>query len=145
MKAIDCSTLYLPFLCKALNYRPTECAQCITCVDDGKPVAGAIYDGYNELTISAHIWIDAERMPSKEWYACIMDYPFNKLGVQKLVGQVASGNAEARALDEHFGFVEEARVKDFSHDGDLIIYTMTREQCRILNAPIWQRVLKRVA
>jgi len=145
MKYIDCTTLYLPFLCKALNYRPTECAQCITCIEDGRPVAGAIYDGYNELSISAHVWIDAERQPSKEWYAAIMDYPFNKLCVTKLVGQVASSNEEARRFDEHLGFVEEARVKDYSRDGDLIIYTMTREQCHILNAPIWQSVLRRVA
>ena len=129
MKSIDCTTLYFPFLCKALNYYPTRLAQCIVCVDaTGKPVSGAIYDAYNSVSVTAHIWIDAEETPSKEWYAAIFDYPFNRLGVKKLIGQVAGNN-------------EEARVKDFSEDGDLIIYSMTKEQSRILNSPKWTRVV----
>lgn len=145
MKSIDCTNLYLPFLCKALNYYPTRLAQCITCVDEtGKPLAGAIYDAYNSVSITAHIWIDAEENPCKEWYAAIFDYPFNRLGVKKLIGQVAGNNEEAQRLDKHFGFVEEARVKDFSEDGDLIIYSMTKEQSMILNSPRWARVVELV-
>jgi gamma-glutamylcyclotransferase (GGCT)/AIG2-like uncharacterized protein YtfP len=144
MKTIDCTTLYLPFLCKALNYTPTVLAQCITCVDDGVPVAGVIYDCYNTVIIAAHIWIDTDRKPSRAWYAAIFDYPFNRLQVRKVVGQVASDNEDATKLDEHFGFVEEARVKDYSTDGDLIIYTMTKEQCRVLNSPSWTKVVDMV-
>lgn len=145
MNHIDCSSLYLPFLSRALGYVPTCLAQCITCADGtGKPVAGVIYDGYNEVTISAHIWLDAEHRACKEWYVAIFDYPFNRLGIKKLVGQVNSTNVEAIKLDEHFGFVEEARVKDYSHEGDLIIYTMTREQCIILNSPKWFKIVERI-
>lgn len=141
MKYIDCTTLYLPFLCHALGYHPTVLAQCITCVEDGKPVAGVVYDGYNERSIAAHIWVDAERRPSREWYAAIFDYPFKRLGVEKIVGQVNSNNEDATKLDEHFGFVEEGRIKNFSPDGDLILYTMTIEQCKILNSPRWAKVV----
>lgn len=141
MKYIDCTSLYLPFLCHALGYHPTVLAQCITCVDDGKPVAGVVYDGYNEVSIGAHIWVDAERRPSREWYVAIFDYPFKRLGIQKLVGQVNSSNDYAIKLDEHFGFVEEGRIKNFSKDGDLILYTMTPDQCKILNSPRWSKVV----
>lgn len=145
MKHIDCTTLYLPFLCKALGYHPTVLAQCITCIDDdGKPIAGVVYDGYNEVSISAHIWMDAERRPSREWFVAIFDYPFNRLCVQKLVGQVNSTNLEAIALDEHFGFTEEGRIKNYSHDGDLIIYTMVKAECIILNSPKWFKIVERV-
>jgi hypothetical protein len=141
MKMIDCSTLYLPFLCKELAYHPTVLAQCITCVEDGgKPIAGAIYDGFNEMSINAHIWIKEDKMPSRAWYGAIFDYPFNRLGVYKIVGQVNSSNQGASKLDKHFGFVEEARVSCYSKDGDLILYTMTRDQCRILNSPAWSKV-----
>lgn len=148
MKAIDCSTLYLPFLCKALNYYPTRLAQCIVCVEDGKPIAGAIYDCYNQLSITAHIWTDPENVPMREWYAAIFDYPFNRLGVKQIVGQVAGNNVEAQKLDEHFGFVEAGRIKEYSEDGDLILYVMTRENCTILNSERWAKVVeivKRVA
>lgn len=141
MKYIDCTTLYLPFLCRALGYCPTVMAQCITCVEDGKPLAGVIYDGYNERSIATHIWVDAESTPSREWYAAIFDYPFNRLGVEKLVGQVNSTNEDAIRLDEHFGFVEEGRIKNYSNDGDLILYTMTIDQCKILNSPRWAKVV----
>lgn len=120
---------------------PTTMAQCITCTKDGAPIAGVVYDNYNTVSISAHIWIAHAAVPSRQWYAAIFDYPFNRLGLHKIIGQVASGNPEAISLDTHFGFVEEGRIKDFSPDGDLIMYTMTKEQCRILNNPRWERVV----
>jgi len=145
MKTIDCSTLFLPLICGILGFTPTNLAQCIVCLEDGKAIAGVIYDGYNEVSISAHIWVDDQKLPSKEWYVAIFDYPFNRLGIKKLIGQVNSHNEEASRLDQHFGFIEEARVKDYSEKGDLIIYTMTKEQCRILNSPAWSRVVNLVA
>lgn len=139
MKRIDCSTLCLPLLCRMLNYCPSPVAQSITCLDDTRPGAGVIYDNYNSVSVCCHIWVAPGFRPSREWYGAIFDYPFNKLGVRKLVGQVAERNKSAAKLDEHFGFVKEAVIKDFSPDGDLIIYTMTRDQCRVLNAPMWSR------
>jgi hypothetical protein len=140
MKYVDCTTLYLPYLCKIMGYFPTPFAQCMTCVDEtGKPLAGVVFDAYNGKTISAHIWVG--NVPSKEWYAAIFDYPFNRLGVTRILGQVAGSNVKAQRLDEHFGFVESARIPDYSDDGDLIMYTMTKAQCRVLNSPAWKRTL----
>jgi len=141
MKQIDCSHMYLPFLCKALNLTPSATAQCIVCTDDGKPVAGVVYDGYNVSSISAHIWLDAERVPTREWYAAIFDYPFNRLGVKKIIGQINSNNDEAIRLDKHFGFVEEGRIVDFYDGGDLVILTMEKDQCRIFNSKAWLSVV----
>lgn len=143
MKLVDCSTLYLPFWCKNMGYLATPLAQCITCVDEtGRPLAGVIFDDYNGCIVNAHISI-IER-PSREWYVVIFDYCFNRLGVKKIVGQVTSSNEKAQRLDEHFGFTEEARIRDYSDDGDLIMYTMTKDQCRVLNNPSWDKVAKLV-
>jgi len=141
MKVVDCSNLYLPFHCKKLGYYPSRWANCITCTDDhGKPLAGVVYDGYNGRTVNAHIWVEGR--PSKEWYAAIFDYPFNRLMVEKIVGQVNGSNEEAQRLDEHFGFVEEARVSGYSDEGDLIMYTMTPDQCRVLTSSLWIKTLR---
>lgn len=145
MKQIDCSTLQLPFLCKQLNYMPTPYAQVICCIEDGRPIAGVVYDGYNGAIISAHIWIDDEARPSKEWYAAIFDYPFNRLGIYKIIGQVNSNNVDAVRLDTHLGFILEAKIEGYYDDrGDLLIFSMVKEQCRVLNSKAWARVAQRV-
>jgi len=141
MKIIDCSNLYLPFHCKKLGYYPSRWANCITCTDEnGKPLAGVVYDGYNGRTVNAHIWVEGR--PSKEWYVAIFDYAFNRLMVEKIVGQVNGSNDEAQKLDLHLGFVEEARVTGYSDEGDLIMYTMTPEQCRVLTSPLWSKAIR---
>lgn len=147
MMVISCNRMYMPFLAKALQYTPSQLAECILCLDgeSGMPVAGVIYDGYNGAIIHAHIWVDAERKPCREWWAAIFDYPFNRVKVHKIIGQVNSGNDEARKLDEHFGFVLEATIANYYDDGnDLMVYTMTRDQCRVLNSKAWAKVVSTV-
>jgi RimJ/RimL family protein N-acetyltransferase len=148
MRSLDCTTLFLPLICRELGYIPTSAAQCIVCLDDGEPVAGAVYDNYTGKTIAAHIWIKSGGVPSRAWYGAIFDYPFNRLGVYKIIGQVKSVNLEAIRLDEHFGFVLEATVRGYYEDGDLLVYTMTKDQCRVLNSKRWfsvAEVVRRVA
>lgn len=148
MNIISTNTLYLPFLGEMLEYVPSARAQCIMCVEaeGGAPIAGVAYDGYNGHIIMAHIWIAKGRKPSKEWLAAIFDYPFNKLVVKKIVGQVRSSNSAALEIDKHFGFEFEARIKDFYDNGDsLEVLTMTREQCAILNSPKWAKVVSIVS
>ena len=144
MKYISCSTTYLPLLCKALGFVCGPLAQCVVCTDENStPIAGVLFDGYNGAVIQAHIWID--EVPSREWYAAIFDYPFNQLGVKKIVGQVKSSNLEARRLDMNLGFELEAQIADYYEDGSsLMVYTMDRSQCKILNSPKWARVVKKV-
>lgn len=138
---------YMPLMCRLLDYTPTPHAVTIVCADaeNGQPVAGVVYDGYNGSIIHAHIWADPERMASREWWAAIFDYPFNRCNVKKIVGQVKSSNTDAIKLDEKLGFVKEAEVTDYYPDGDsLLAYTMTREQCRVLNSKAWAEVVQRV-
>lgn len=145
MKTIDCTTHALPLICKIIGYNPSTHAQVIACMEDGVYIAGVVYDGYNGGSIGAHIWVDVDKRPSKEWFAAIFDYPFNVLRVNKIVGQVKGSNDEARKLDEHFGFVLEGTITKFYDDEDsLLIYTMDRDQCRILNSPNWRRTVQKV-
>jgi len=145
---VHCSTMHLPFLGHMLQYQYSPKAVCICCVEaeTGKPLAGVIYDAYNGAIVMAHIWVEDLFTPSRDWIAAIFDYPFNQLGVKKIIGQVNSSNAEAIKLDEHFGFELECEVKEFYETGaSLLVYSMNRSQCRVLNSPLWAKVIERVS
>lgn len=99
---------------------------------DGKLVAGVIYDHYNHASVAMHVagegkWFD------REYARKCFDYAFNGLGVRKILGFVPEGNRKARRFDEHLGFTEETRISNATRDGDLIIYSMTKDKCRWLN------------
>ena len=142
---ISTDPIYIPFICRQLMLEPQMNSQCIVCGDADGLVAGVVYEHYNTVSVTTHIWIEYGRTPSRDWYAAIFDYPFNRLGVKKLIGKVAEDNMDAVKLDAHFGFELEATVEDYSPSGALRIYTMVREQCRILNSPLWARTVSRVA
>jgi hypothetical protein len=138
---LECGTLWIPYLCQFLDYTPTPVAQSIVCVDKGNFVAGALYDHFNGVVVTVHIVVQGR--PPKEWWFSTFDYGFNVLKIKKALGQVRSNNDKALKLDFSLGFVEEARIRGYYQNGDdMIIVSMTREQCRILNNSRWARVQK---
>lgn len=63
----------------------------------------------------------------------VFDTAFNKLGIEKLLGVVNSKNEKAMNYDFRLGFVEEYRMPGLHDDGgDIVLLSMTREQCRYL-------------
>ena len=45
------------------------------------------------------------------------------------VGTISSGNKELLAFNGRLGFTEECRIKDAYPDGDMVVLSMTRDQC----------------
>lgn len=101
---------------------------------DGELIAGALYEGYN----GHNVWVHLAGAPGRKWmnrqflwYG--FHYPFNEMGVKRLSGYVNASNTDARRLNEHLGYEEEARLKGAAPDGgDVILYVMWRENCRFL-------------
>lgn len=97
----------------------------------GELVAGVLYDNYNGASVCMHVagegrWMNRDFL----WYA--FHYPFNEMKVKKIIGLVPSVAENVLQFDEHIGFVEEHRIADAHPEGDLVILSMTREQCRFL-------------
>jgi hypothetical protein len=115
----------------AAPYR--EGVTCIGLEREGQLVAGAMFDGYNGASIFAHIAITGRI--TREWLWFISYYPFVQLGCQVVIGLVESSNLAAQRFDEHFGFIETGRIRQGTPDGDLIIYTLTKADCRFLRRP----------
>lgn len=103
---------------------------------DGRNLcAGVMYDLYNGASICMHVAGEGNWL-TREFLRAAFEYPFETAKVRKVIGLVDASNTKARKFDEHLGFKLEATVKDAAPKGDLLIYSMTREQCRYLNRTV---------
>lgn len=59
-------------------------------------------------------------------------YPFVRLGCLKVFGEIPASNRKSLEFATKIGFKWEAVLKDVFTDGDLIITSMRREDCRWL-------------
>jgi RimJ/RimL family protein N-acetyltransferase len=108
--------------------------------EDRELLAGVAFDSFNHASVCMHVAaVPGKRWLNKAYLRTCFDYPFKQLGVNKILGLVSSSNLEAQAFDEHLGFVLEATLKDAHPSGDLLIYTMTQDQCPWLRikVPSW--------
>lgn len=109
-----------------------ECDRCISSEKDGRLLGGVIFTGYTGVSIGLHCagfdpkWVDRDLL----WMA--FHYPFVQLNCHKITATIPSGNLKALLFDRKLGFSEEARIKDATPDGDLIILSMRRDECRWL-------------
>lgn len=101
-------------------------------------VAGVIYEDFNRASVTCHI--ACERLsPSYLW--AIFDYPFNVMGVKKIICPVASDNLESKRLVEKMGFSVEGVLKDCAPNGDILLYTMKKSDCKYLGKKYGQKFL----
>lgn len=97
---------------------------------DGELVAGVMFDNWNGSSIAMHVAGDGGHWMTRDYARACFGYAFIQLKVKKIIGLVDSSNLAARRYDEHLGFRLEAVITDAAKHGDLLIYTMTPEQCR---------------
>ncbi len=98
---------------------------------NGNLVAAVLYDNCTGRSVQMHVASDrTSRWMTREYLGVCFDYPFNQLRVNKIIGLVDSTNHEAIRFDENIGFHLEHVITDAGQKGDLLIYSMTRQQCR---------------
>lgn len=95
-------------------------------------VCGVLYEGFTGRSVMAHIACDGPM--TKKFLWAIFDYPFNQLGVEKIIAPIKESNAAARKLVERLGMREETRLKDTHPEGDLLFYAIRRHECRWIGA-----------
>lgn len=100
-------------------------------------IAGVLFSDFNRASIQMHVAAESgSRWMTKAYLGFCFQYAFNQAKVNKILGYVGQRNEAARRFDEHIGFTLEAVLKDSHPDGDLLIYSMTRDQCRWLSIPV---------
>ena len=97
---------------------------------DNKLIAGVIYENWNRRSIMCHIAVEGRL--TRLYVGAIFNYAFNVCNVEKIIVPVESHNLKSIKLIENMGFTEEGRIKDSQPNGDIILYTMVKGDCRFL-------------
>ena len=97
---------------------------------DGSLIAGVMYENWNQKSITAHMAITGRL--TRSFLGAIFRYAFEKCGVHKVILPISSGNVKSTKFVQKLGFTEEARICDAALDGDVILYTLKKNDCRYL-------------
>ena len=112
------------------GYYDPAMTTCIGLKTDGKLVAVTAFNNYNGASCQIHVAITGRL--TREYTTYVYKYAFEIMKVHKLIGLVSSANTKALRFDKHSGYVEEARIAGGYPDGDVVILTMTKDQCKFL-------------
>lgn len=105
-------------------------ASCIGLEKDGELIAGVLYDYFNGASIYMHVAAGVMNWLDRQYLGVCFWYPFVQLKCKVVIGLVPEKNHKARRFDEHIGFKLTAVIPEGHPDGDLLIYTMRKEDCR---------------
>lgn len=108
----------------------SDSSQAIGLVKDNELIAGVIYENFNQKSLVCHIAITGKL--TTKYLRFIFAYPFNTCGVNKIIAPVSSQNVKSIKLVENMGFTEEGRIRDAAPDGDIIMFTMSKNDCRFI-------------
>jgi len=100
--------------------------------ETGEIVAGVIYENWNKRSVVAHMAVRGRL--TRKFIGAIFRYAYEQCGVNKVILPVQSDNVKSNHFVRHFGFTEEARIRDAAPAGDIIIYSLAKNECRYLGA-----------
>lgn len=100
-------------------------------IQEGKLVAGVLFEDWNGANIICHIAGDGN-WATKGFLHLIFHYPFNQLGVKRMTAPIAASNAKSINLVTKMGFTLECTLAQANPDGDVHIFRMFREECKYL-------------
>lgn len=115
-----------------------EASSCLGLLIDGQIKAGVIYESFNKSSVVCHI---ACEFIGSEFLAAIFDYPFNVMRVKKIIAPVYSDNKKSQKLVEKMGFSVESVLKDCAPNGDILLYTLSKTECKYLKDTYGKKLL----
>ena len=107
-----------------------EASEAIGLKRHGEMVSGVIYENWNGVSLVVHIAVQGLLTPS--YLHAIHHYPFVVAGADKLIAPIGEGNEESIRFVSKLGFKQEGRIPGAHPDGALLLYTMSKRDCRYL-------------
>lgn len=124
---------HLQTIANAANILPNAVFDvCISRSDHGGLLGGVIYTNYTGASITMHVAGFVDQWINRDMLWVCFHYPFMQLKCNKLFGQVPAWNVKALEFDKHLGFKEECIIRDVYPEGDMVLLSMYKEDCRWL-------------
>lgn len=99
--------------------------------DNGDIDAGVLCDNWTRTSCTTHIAVENPMVVRAGFFQEVGRWLFEVCGMKVLVGITPSNNLEAIRFNRKLGWQEVARVPEgYDHGVDMVIQTMTPEQCR---------------
>lgn len=108
---------------------------------EGNLRGGVIFTNYSKVSIQMHMAGFEKNWATPEFLVANFNYPFNQLEVRQVLAAVPSTNVLAMEIDIKLGFELLTLIPGAVPDGDMVILSMSREQCKWLKlVPRYPRV-----
>jgi len=128
----DLRNLGMQILQKEIGVQPCGDFQAIFWVGEGNKIEWVVgYTAFIGKTCQMHVINLVESYTPKGLLFGAFDFPFNYLGVEKIIAIVNSLNTRAMNYDKKLGFTEVVRLEGMHDDGgDLVVLEMNKADCR---------------
>jgi RimJ/RimL family protein N-acetyltransferase len=119
-------------LFREVGVQPCGDLQALMYVDEENKIEWVVgYTAFIGKTCQMHVVNLVESYTPKGLLFGAFDYPFNYLGVEKIIAIVNSLNTRAMNYDKKLGFTEVVRLEGMHDDGgDLCVLEMNKADCR---------------
>lgn len=104
------------------------CFAALGVLDNDKLVAGVVYDHYTETCVTATIAVEKKVLP-RQLVRAMFRYPFEQLGVSKIIVYINDANKASVKLATKLGFAIEGKIKDVYPDGSMLIMGLPKANC----------------
>lgn len=95
-------------------------------------IGAIVYNNWRGRSIEAH-WAGDRGWLTRGTLERMFRFPFEFLGVGRMVGAIPARNEHAAGIAERLGFVREGIAREAEDDGgDLILFGMLKRECRWL-------------
>lgn len=109
---------------------------CIGLYRKGELRGGVIFSDYTGPggSVTLHMGSDGSgRWATRDFLAAIFEHAFVWMNVKKMFGPVpVSAPPQVLRINQHLGFQLEQVVKDVYPDGDMLLLSMYKDQCKFL-------------
>ena len=93
------------------------------------------FDSFIGKTCQIHVVNRKKKYTPRALLKAVFEYPFEKIGIEILLGVVNSKNLEAMKYDQNLGFKEVNRFEGMHEDGgDIVLFAMKKEDCRFIRS-----------
>lgn len=117
---------------RASPFAPASSFNAIGVEDEGgNLIAGVAFDSFvPEVRCSMHCAGEAINWCSKRLLKFCFEYAFNTAKCKVIVNVVPASNEGSIKFTKHIGFTESTRIRDGAQDGDLVVLTLHRDDCK---------------